>query len=45
MPNLLPLALLALAADPYTSTGFLKFPADVEVGAMSSVAVDADDNI
>jgi DNA-binding beta-propeller fold protein YncE len=34
-----------LAADPYTSTGFLKFPAEVEVGAMSSVAVDAEDRI
>jgi len=33
------------AADLYTSTGFLKFPAEVEVGAMSSVAVDADDRI
>jgi streptogramin lyase len=33
------------AADPYTSTGFLKFPAEVEVGAMSSVAVDAEDRI
>lgn len=35
----------ALAADPYTSTGFLKFPAEVEVGAMSAVAVDAQDRI
>jgi len=34
-----------LAADPYSSTGFLKFPAEVEVGAMSSVAVDAEDRI
>lgn len=33
------------AADPYTSTGFLKFPAEVEVGPMSSVAVDAEDRI
>ena len=33
------------AAGPYVSTGFLKFPADVEVGAMSSVAVDAEDRI
>jgi streptogramin lyase len=33
------------AADPYTSTGFLKFPAEVEVGPMSSVAIDAQDNI
>lgn len=35
----------ALASDPYTSVGFLKFPPDVEVGAMSSVAVDAEDRI
>lgn len=35
----------ALAADPYVSTGFLKFPAEVEVGAMSSVAVDGEDRI
>jgi DNA-binding beta-propeller fold protein YncE len=35
----------ATAADPYTSTGFLKFPAEVEVGPMSSVAVDAEDRI
>jgi sugar lactone lactonase YvrE len=33
------------AADPYISTGFLKFPAEVEVGAMSSVAIDAEDRI
>jgi DNA-binding beta-propeller fold protein YncE len=33
------------AADGCTSTGFLKFPAEVEVGAMSSVAVDAEDRI
>jgi DNA-binding beta-propeller fold protein YncE len=36
---------MAFAADPYTSTGFLKFPAEVEVGAMSAVAVDAQDRI
>ena len=35
----------AAAADPYVSTGFLKFPADVEVGAMSAVAVDGNDQI
>src|SRR5262245_58592508 len=34
-----------LAADPYASTGFLKFPAEVEVGAMSAVAIDAQDRI
>jgi DNA-binding beta-propeller fold protein YncE len=33
------------AADPYTSTGFLKFPAEVEVGAVSAVAVDKDDRV
>jgi DNA-binding beta-propeller fold protein YncE len=33
------------AADPYTSTGFLKFPAEVEVGPMSAVAIDAQDRI
>jgi DNA-binding beta-propeller fold protein YncE len=39
------LASTAVAADPYVSTGFLKFPPEVEVGAMSSVAVDAEDRI
>ena len=38
-------ALSVFAAAPYTSTGFLKFPAEVEVGLMSAVAVDADDRI
>jgi len=38
-------AAYAVAADPYTSAGFLKFPAEVELGAMSSVAVDAEDRI
>src|SRR5262245_8230401 len=38
-------AIWLLTADPYTSTGFLKFPAEVEVGAMSAVAVDAEDRI
>lgn len=33
------------AADPYTSAGFLKFPSEVEVGAMSAVAIDAQDRI
>src|SRR5882724_12760353 len=41
----LTLAATLLAADPYTSTGFLKFPAEVEVGLMSAVAIDADDRI
>lgn len=35
----------ALAADPYTSTGFIKLPAEVEVGAMSAVAIDLQDRI
>jgi streptogramin lyase len=39
------LAIITLAADPYRSAGFLKFPADVEVGAMSAVAVDSEDRI
>jgi len=34
-----------LAADPYTSTGFLQFPPEVEGGAMSAVALDAEDRI
>src|SRR5262245_5552665 len=38
-------AIWLLTADPYTSTGFLKFPAEVEVGAMSAVAIDASDRI
>jgi DNA-binding beta-propeller fold protein YncE len=33
------------AADPYASQGFLDFPAEVEVGAVSAVAVDRDDRI
>jgi len=33
------------AADPYTSVGFLKFPAEVEVGAMSAVGIDSADRI
>src|SRR5688500_9915333 len=36
---------VVLAADAYVSTGFLRFPPQVEVGAMSSVAVDAEDRI
>lgn len=34
-----------LAADPYKSIGFLTFPPEVEVGAMSSVAIDTEDRI
>src|SRR5205085_9615029 len=33
------------AANPYTSVGFLKFPPDVELGAMSAVAIDSADRI
>jgi sugar lactone lactonase YvrE len=36
---------LVVAADPYSSVGFLKFPAEVEVGLMSAVAVDSQDRI
>ncbi len=35
----------ARAADPYTSSGFLEFPSEVELGAVSAVAVDADDHV
>lgn len=35
----------ATAADPYVSVGFLKFPAEVQLGAVSAVAVDRDDHI
>jgi DNA-binding beta-propeller fold protein YncE len=35
----------AVAADPYASKGFLQFPPEVEVGPMSSVALDAVDRI
>lgn len=34
-----------LAAEPYLSAGFLRFPAEVEVGAVSAVAVDAEDRV
>jgi DNA-binding beta-propeller fold protein YncE len=43
--TLLLLSTSALAADPYTSAGFLKFPAEVELGAVSAVAVDSADRI
>ena len=33
------------AAEPYSSKGFLEFPAEVGLGAMSAVAVDAEDRI
>src|SRR5688500_12836056 len=32
-------------ADPYVSTGYLKFPAEVEVGLMSAVEVDGEGRI
>lgn len=35
----------AAAADPYVSDGFLKLPETVDIGAMSSVAVDSEDRI
>ena len=35
----------AMAADPYVSRGFVPLPADVEIGAMSAVAVDGPDRI
>lgn len=35
----------AHAAHPYASAGFLKFPPEVEVGAMSAVAIDSADRI
>jgi DNA-binding beta-propeller fold protein YncE len=42
---LLALAANAFGAEPYVSAGLLKFPDEVEVGAMSAVAVDAEDNV
>lgn len=33
------------AADPYVSKGFVPLPADVEIGAMSAVAVDGPDRL
>lgn len=35
----------AFTADPYASAGFLKFPQEVEIGAMSAVAIDPQDRI
>ncbi len=34
-----------LAAEPFTSLGFLTFPPEAAVGAVSAVAVDRDDNV
>jgi DNA-binding beta-propeller fold protein YncE len=33
------------AAEPYVSKGFLPLPADIEIGAMSAVAVDSTDRV
>lgn len=35
----------AVAAEPFVSRGFVKFPAEIEVGAVSAVAVDQEDNV
>jgi DNA-binding beta-propeller fold protein YncE len=35
----------AAAVDPYVSAGFLNFPAEVQLGAVSAVAVDRDDQV
>jgi len=35
----------AVADEPFVSVGFLEFPADVKLDAVSAVAVDADDRI
>ena len=35
----------ALPAEPFVSRGFVKFPAESEVGAVSAVAVDKEDNV
>ena len=35
----------AAAAEPFTSEGFVKFPAEIVVGAVSAVAVDKEDNV
>jgi streptogramin lyase len=52
MRTILPLILLALslaarsrADEPFVSAGFVAIPAEVEVGDMSAVAVDAQDNV
>jgi len=39
------LVLPAAAADPYGSIGMLRFPTDVELGAVSAVAIDSADRI
>jgi DNA-binding beta-propeller fold protein YncE len=32
-------------SDPFVSRGFVQFPAEIEVGAVSAVAVDKEDNV
>ena len=39
------IAALAQAAEPYVSTGFLPLPSDIQIGAMSAVAVDGPDRV
>lgn len=34
-----------VAAEPFVSRGFVRFPAEFEVGAVSAVAVDKEDNV
>lgn len=36
---------LAVAAEPYLSAGFLKFPDELQIGAVSAVAIDGDDRV
>lgn len=36
---------VGVAADPYVSKGFIPLPSDIEIGAMSAVAVDGPDRI
>lgn len=49
--TLLALTIMALfcasvkGAEPFVSRGFVKFPAEIEVGAVSAVAVDKEDNV
>ena len=38
-------AAMAHAADPYVSTGFVPLPSDLEIGAMSAVAVDGPERV
>ncbi len=42
---LIPLAGIAHAAEPFASTGFLPFPPEVELGAVSAVAIGKEDRI